>query len=151
MIPASLNTEGNIAPLNAFGESTEVGVYGGHSWKATQLGLDYRADYRYNQKISYFNGTNQALALQLEHRLSRHLTLSASQTGGTSNRAFGAFAAPAFGDTNRLGVPLNELFDVRLYYLQTNATVTWQRTARMALTRGGDVYYIKRREHSLIN
>ena len=146
-----VNEAGDIDPVSTFGVMTEVGVYGGHNWRRTQLGLDYRGDYRHNTKIDYFNGSNQALALQLEHRLSRRITLNVSQTGGTSNRAFGAFAAPAFGDTNRLGVPLNELFDVRLYFLQSNANVTWQRSARMALTGGADVFFVKRKSLSLIN
>lgn len=146
-----LNDQGEIVPQDTFGVSTELGVYGGRTWRRTQLGLDYRGDYRYNNKISYFNGTNQAIALQLEHRLTRRILMSFSQTGGTSNRAFGAFSAPAFGDTNRLGVPLNELFDVRMYYLQSNATATWQRSARMALSGGADVFFVKRRSLSLIN
>ena len=146
-----LNESGELEGVNAAGVGAEVGVYGGHNWRRTQVGLDYRGDYRHNTRRAAFNGTNQALALQLEHRLTRRISLSVSQTGGTTNRAFGGFSAPAFGDTNRLGIPLNELFDVRMYYLQSNATVTWQRTARMALTGGADAFFVKRKALSLIN
>jgi hypothetical protein len=147
-----LDDEGVLQPQNSYGVSSEVGVYGGHNWKSTTMGLDYRADYRHSANLpNALNGTNQALALQLEHRLSRRVTLSFSQTAGTSNRAFGAFAVPTFSDANRLGVPMNEVFDVRLYYLQSNLTGIWQRSARTSYIGGADVFFVKRDSLALIN
>jgi hypothetical protein len=151
LIAPVLDESGNISPVDSFGVQIEAGVYGGKDWRRHSIGLDYRADYRRQPKIPFFNGTNQAASFLTQHRLSRRILLTTQHTGGTTNRAFGGFAAPFIGNANTPGVPLNELFDVRTYFLQTSARVTWQSSARTSLSGQGEVFFVKRNSAALIN
>jgi len=91
------------------------------------------------------------LAFEYSRLLTRRLQLVFQETGGTTNRAFGSFVAPAFADVNRVGVPLNELFDVRMYYSQTNASVGWKQSARTSFSFGTQAFFIKRESNALVN
>lgn len=151
LIIPRLNAAGQLEPAAAYGVQTEVGMYGGKDWKRNSIGMDYRADYRHQPSYRGANGTNQAVSLSTQHRLSRRTMLMLQETGGTSNRAFGGFAAPAFGGPDALGIPINELFDVRLYFLQTAVSASWQKSARTAAFAAVDGFFVKRRSFSLIN
>ncbi len=129
----------------------EGGVYGGHDWRRQSIGLDYRGDYRRQQAFQGLNGSNHVLSFDYMVRPKRRLQLVLRQAGGTTNRAFGSFAAPAFGDTSRLGIPLSELFDVRTYFAQSGATVLWTKSPRLQFSFGGDAFFVKRQALSLIN
>jgi hypothetical protein len=154
---ARLDESGLVEPVDAFGTLIEGGVYGGHDWRRVSLGVDYRADYRHidtpgnNDSLKRLNGTNQVVAVDAYIRPSRRTTIVLSETGGTTNRAFGAFSAPAFGDTSRLGVPLNEVFDARTWFSQAMAGVSHQRTARLAFTGTIGGYFVKREGFALVN
>lgn len=151
LIAPVVDLNGRITSSDLYGGSVEAGVYGGHDWRRSSLGLDYRGDYRRHSQEGPFNGFNQAIALEYIIRTSRRTQLSFRETGGTVNRAFGGFAAPAFADQNRIGVPLNEVFDVRTYFSQTSAFFAWQKSARVTLGGGADGFFIKRDARSLVN
>jgi hypothetical protein len=151
VVPAVADDEGRLPTASGWGTLAEFGLYGGHDWRRTSIGIDYRGDYRYMPVRPRRDGTNHAVTLQLQNRLSRRGLLMLSATGGTTNRAFGAFAAPTFGDINRLGVPLSEVFDVRLYYAQTGAMYSYQKSARTSFGIGADGFFVKRENLSLIN
>lgn len=151
LLRPSLSDEGDFAPVTAYGTSIEGGVYGGHEWQRSSIGIDYRGDYRWNNRLSYFNGTNHALSLQYSKQMGRRTTIAFGETGGTSNRAFAGFAAPALSDFGQPGLPLNELFDVRTYYSQTSAAVAHRKSARLTLTGQGEAFFIKRKSVALIN
>jgi hypothetical protein len=154
---AALDESGALQPIDSFGTLIEGGVYGGHDWRRVSLGVDYRADYRHLSNtanipaLNRLNGTNQIVAVDAYIRASRRTTFVLSETGGTTNRAFGAFAAPAFGDTGRLGVPLSEVFDTRTWFSQASAGVSHQRTARLAFAGTVAGFFVKREGFSLIN
>jgi hypothetical protein len=151
LIAPELNESGELESRDAYGVQAEVGLYGGKDWQRHSLGVDFRADYRQQTSLGRFNGTNQALALSTQHRLSRRLFLLLQQTGGISNRAFGAYAAPTFGGLDRLGVPFDELFDTRVYYAQSSARLSYQASARTSYAVGVDGFFTKRRALALVN
>jgi hypothetical protein len=152
-----LTESGELQPLSRPGMTLEGGAYGGWDWRRVSLGLDYRGDYRHLWNLpdeatkESLNGTNQVIAIDTTFRQSRRTTTHLSVAGGTTNRAFGAFAAPAFGDTTRPGVPLNEVFDVRTYFLQADAGFTHQFSARTSASAGLTAFFVKREGNSLIN
>ena len=151
LIAPQLNESGELEGQSVYGLQVEGGVYGGKDWRRHSLGIDYRGDYRHQPAIRGFSGANHALSFHTQHRLSRRFLLMLQQTGGTTNRAFGGFAAPTFGDLDRLGVPLSELFDVRIYYAQSAAVLSYQRSGRTTLFAGADGFFIKRKNLALIN
>jgi hypothetical protein len=145
-------------PVNAKGGTLEGGVYGGHDWRRVSFGVDYRGDYRYmtapgvsDDSLSGLNGTNQVIAVDTTIRATRRTSVLLSQTGGTTNRAFGGFAAPAFGDLSRFGVPLNDILDVRTYFMQAEASVVHQRSARLSFDAGLGAFFVKRAGFNLVN
>jgi hypothetical protein len=151
LIAPQVNEQGTVDPVTAYGWSAEAGVYGSHSWRRSSFGVDYRGDYRYTDKYKRFNGFNQALSLDYQHQFSARTSVFFQQIGGISNRAFGSFAAPAFGDLGRYGVPLNEVYDVRTYYLQSSATLAHRLSARTTIGAQGSGFFIKRSDTNLIN
>jgi hypothetical protein len=151
LLRPSLTSEGELDPITAYGGSAEAGLYGGHDWRRSSFGVDYRGDYRVNTRNSAFNGFNQAVSLEFMHQVNRRTSFFVSETGGTSNRAFGGFAAPAGSELDRQGVPLNEVYDVRTLYSQTQGGVSYRKSARTTLAAQGSAFFTKRRNASLIN
>jgi len=146
-------TEGGGLPSqNYSGIQAEIGAYGGKSWRKFNMGLDYRGDYRrsnQNQNQSY-NGTNQALSLDLNFLPTNRTSFFVRETGGTTNRAFGAFSAPAFADQRTLGVPLNEVYDSRVYFSQTSGGMSYRKSARTTYSILGEGFVVKRSSPALI-
>lgn len=147
-----VDDQGNISSNAAFGTQVEGGAYGARSWQKTSVGLDYRGDYRQttNRRFSNYNGTNQALSLDVQHQFNRRLVFAFRESGGTTNRAFGGFAAPAVSDVNNLNLANTEVFDTRTYFSTTSGTLLFQRSARMSLVSGGDAFFVRRPDRRLV-
>jgi hypothetical protein len=151
LTPVRLEADGTLSQEDAYGGQVELGAYGTHSWRRTTLGLDYRGDYRRSTTRRSYDGTNQALSLDLQYQASRRTMIFLRQTGGTSNRAFGGFAAPAFSDLLSLGLANNEVFDTRVYFSQSSAGVEYRRTARSSFIAIGDGFFVKRPSNALVS
>ena len=149
LIPAAVDEQGDLQDVTLYGVQAELGLYGGHTWKRSSLGVDYRGDYRQYTRNTSFNGTNQVGSLVFGHQLSRRTTVSVQQSLGTINRAFGGFVAPAVTDLNNPGIPLNEIFDERAYFLQTAGQVAHRMSARTTVAVSGSGFAIKRSAASL--
>lgn len=146
----NLDAQGNLVGVNLVGTQIEYGAFGAKSWRKVNLGLDYRGDYRYYNQSQYYNGTNQAISVDLNILPTRRVAIFLREGGGTSNRAFGGFAAPTFVSPNNYGVPLNEVYDSRIYYSQTSGGLAYRMSARSTVTVTGDAYFVKRSDPALI-
>ena len=151
LTPVALESDGTTIPSDEiYGGQVELGAYGTHSWRRSILGLDYRGDYRQtNSNNSQYNGTNQAISIDLQHQFSRRMGLVLSQSGGTTNRAFGGFAAPV-ADPQGLNLANNEVFDSRSYFSQTGAIMAYRKSARLSFVGGADVFFVKRPDPRLV-
>lgn len=151
LLPVALDQEGELPDEDAIGTLVEAGLYGTKSWRNSILGVDFRGDYRYSDNAirRNFSGSNYALSVDYEYTASKRLVLFGRETAGTTNRAFGSFSAPAFADTDNLGVPLDELFDTRVYYTQTTGSAAFRKSARTTLVASGDYFAIKRPDQRL--
>jgi hypothetical protein len=150
LTPVRLEDDGTIVKQTAYGIQAEIGAYGTHSWKRSILGLDYRGDYRRSTRRRTFNGVNQALSLDLQTQLNRRTAIIFRETGGTTNRAFGGFAASVASDLQSLNLANNEVFDSRSYFSQTTATVAYRQTARTTYIVSGDGFFVKRPDPRLV-
>jgi hypothetical protein len=150
MIAPVIDESGNVNSVATQGLQAEIGAYGAKAWRRSSLGMDYRGDYRRYTTSSGFNGTNQALSLDFMHQFSRRLSVFARQTGGTTNRAFGGFSAPAFISPGQFGVPLNEIYDSRVYFAQTSAGASYQTSARTNYFVEAAGFLVKRTDPALI-
>ena len=150
LIAAQVDQAGNLMPVDSYGAQLEFGAYGAKAWKRTSVGLDYRGDYRKYSQARRFDGTNQSLSLDFIFRPARRFTYFSRLTAGTTNRAFGGFAAPTFSDQQNFGVPLNEVYDSRANFVQLGGGVAYQSSARSTYMAMGEGYVIKRNSNSLI-
>lgn len=153
LTPVRVEDDGTFSSDTLYSAQVEIGAYGTHSWKKAIVGLDYRGDYRKSTRSLFknYDGTNQALALDIEYRATRRTQLMFRETAGTSNRAFGGFAAPATSDLNSLGLANNEVFDTRVYFTQTSLTVAHQTSARTTWVGSGDTFTVKRPDNALVS
>jgi hypothetical protein len=151
LTPVQVETDGTIPKVNAYGGQAEVGVYGNHSWKKSILGLDYRGDYRYNSRYKNFNGMNHALALDYQYQPTGRTQLLFREVAGSTNRAFGGFVAPVITDLQTQGLANNEVFDTRVYFMQTTGIVSHQTSARTTWNVGGDVFFVRRPDQALVS
>lgn len=152
LLPVTLGTDGSITRRSVAGLQAEIGLFGGHAWRRSTLGVDYRGDWRKtNARVNTYNGSNQALAVEFDHRLNRRLMLTVAEVAGTTNRAFGGFTAPAFVEVGQPGIPLNEIFDSRIYYLQNVASVTYTQTARLSYAGSGIAFFVRRENLRLVS
>jgi hypothetical protein len=150
LIAPLVDDAGNITPVNSYGAQLEIGAYGAKTWRRSSLGLDYRGDYRRYTQASRFNGMNQALSLDYTFQPTRRMLYFTRLAAGTSNRAFGGFAAPTFADQQNFGIPLNEVYDSRSNFGQLSGGVSYQKSARSTYTVLGEGFVIKRQSRSLI-
>ena len=118
--PFSVDSSGRLKEIDGlYGEQASVGVYGTHSWKRAILGLDYNGDYRHYSEQSYFDGSDQRLALGYTFRKSKRFSIDLRETAGTASRAFGNSVFQVPGDI--VNQPTSLLFDNRTYYTQSTA------------------------------
>jgi hypothetical protein len=137
--------------FNLLGASVNVGLTGSHAWKRSSLGVDYRGSYRRYSGHSYANGTEQALDLQYTIQTGRHIVFNVSQVAGISNAANGGFVTPTTVlDQNLIGVPTNNIFDNRVYYLQSTVGMTYRMSSRLAFSFTGDGFSVHRASTSLV-
>jgi hypothetical protein len=144
LTPVQLTEDGTIATQTVYGYLAEIGAYGTHSWRRTMIGLDYRGDYRQTTRGRGFSGTNQALSFDLLYQPNRRIDIFAREMAGTTNRAFGGFAAPVHSDLSSLNLANDEVFDTRMYFNQTTAGVSFRTSARTAFIGTGDGFFIRR-------
>jgi hypothetical protein len=145
--------DGNIQSVDLVGGSVNAGLTGSHVWKRSALGLDYRGNYRrYNRRsLAYADGSEQAIDLQYNNQITRRVMLNITVVGGTSNIANGGFVTPTtILDPSLIGVPTNNIFDSRLYYVQTSVGVVYRKNSRLSFSFTGDGFTVKRAAKGLV-
>src|ERR1039457_7077639 len=78
-----VSVDANGTPVNdaSYGVSLGFGISGSHAWKHTRVGLNYSSGFTHYQKSFYDGVSSQSLQLSVIHQLSRHMTLSLSNSG----------------------------------------------------------------------
>lgn len=148
-VPA--NSQGQLGNVAAAGTEFVAGISGSHSWKHTFLGVDYQGDVTRYDKTTYYDGTNQALSLGIRHQFTRHLKLVLRESAGMFSRNYGLAGleqAVPF-DPSQTTLPNTDFFDNRTIYLNTQADLVYQRTARLSFDFGGDGFLTRRRSTAL--
>ena len=134
-----------------YGGSVSGGLTGSRSWKNASIGIDYRGDYRRYSKHSYADGSEQAIDLQYTLQATRRIIFHVTVVGGTGTNANGGLITPtAILDPNLIGVPTNNIFDNRIYYLQTSVGMTYRISSRLGFTFSGDGFTVRRSSKALI-
>ncbi len=147
--PFSLDSNGKLTqPGPLYGVEGDIGVYGVHNWRHATLGVDYLGNYRHYSGNSYYDGSDQSLALGYSVRTSKRFAIDMRQTAGTTSRGFGGFSSSVPGDL--VNQPTSLLFDNRMYYLQSTMAFNFIQSARTTYTAGGDGFLVRRQSKALI-
>src|ERR1700733_9854346 len=87
----SVGSKGNLIQVGGlYGIELGFGAYGVHSWRAAQLGLDYRGDLIHYTNDSALDSSNHALKLGLTYQKSRRLYFDLQGIGGLCSNFLGA-------------------------------------------------------------
>ena len=145
------NQQGGLANSASAGVQAAFGVSGAHSWRHTRIGLDYHGSVRHYFKQTYYDSTNHTLLLDMDHQFSRHVTLSLRESAGMFSRDYGLLGlSQAVGyDPSQTSVPTTDYFDNRTMYLDSQANLTFQKSARLSFNLGGDGSLIRYRSTAL--
>jgi len=149
LTPVSVNAVGNIPNVSAAGVEAAVGAYLFRTSQQTQVGLDYKGDFRHYTRETYFDGSDHFLSLNVIHQPSRKVMLTFRESAGTFGRAFGFSNPVASFDTTFSQAPANELFDNRTHYLSSQADVLYIKSVRTSFNLGGDGFLVRRRSGAL--
>lgn len=151
LTPVALDEKGNI-PLfsNLFGVEAELGLLGTRRWAHGALGLSYNGDYRHYTKNTYFDGSDHVLGLEGRRELGKRLFVSSRTAAGTVARSISGLGGYANTPGYAYGLPTNDIFDNRAYFLQTTADLTYQKSTRMSFSVGGDGFFVRRQSKALV-
>ena len=152
LAPFARDAQGNLLRIhNLYGIEASAGVYGVHSWKRSQLGLDYHGSYHRYLNENIYSGSDQALTLGYTHQTSRRLAFDLRESVGTLTLGNSQVANAASNDPNSSFTPGMLLFDSRMYYLSSSAFATWTQSARMSYSFGGTAFLQDRKYLGLSN
>ena len=151
IVGVSVNPEGTVPDLDSSTLQLGFGVSGVHSWRRTQLGLSYSGTLTHYSKAKSFDSLTQALSLSLTRNLSRHVTLSVSQSAGVFTNLPGlrGLQQTITFDPATIYVPTTEFYNNRTIYLTGRGGLTYQRTARLSFNFGGGAFAAIHRSSTL--
>lgn len=149
---AVTDSQGTLPNLSSYGVELVWGISGTHSWKHTKIGLDYRGSLDHQEQQSGFDSLSQAFLLGIDHRLTRHITLSVREQAGMFTRSFGlgALSQTVPFDPSQSFIPTTDFFDNRTYYLSSQADLKIQKTARLSFDLGGGEFLTRYRAEGLV-
>jgi hypothetical protein len=148
--PYSVDGAGKLATVDGlWGTEVGLGAYGVHKFRHARLGLDYKGTYRHYANNTFFNGTDQSLALGYTYQKSRRLVFDTRQIAGTVSQGT-SFAGSLPTVTDALVTPSSLLFDNQANFLQSSLDVNLIKSERTVFTFGGEGFGIWRKATGLI-
>jgi hypothetical protein len=150
--PVAVTSTGQLLTVGGlYGVEANLGLYGSHSWRTAQLGVDYRGVFREYQGNSSYDAIDQYLTLGYTWHQSRRIIWKATLLGGILDDALGGIGyEPAVTSVTSVASPSSLLFDSRSYYLQGGVDLTLQQTARTSFTIGGQGFDVWRQSTYLV-
>ena len=141
---------GNLAPGGgSYGVEGGFTVSGQKKFRRSVFGISYFANYSHFFNVQNFNGTNQSINLAYSRRVTKRIDMMWNTAGSITNRVLGNplnLQADGFGF---LSTPVNELFDARIYFIQSNMAVGYLVNNRWQLQFGGNGGMIRRSAKAL--
>ena len=140
---------------NAASEGLQVsfGVSGMHSWKHTQVGLDYVGSISHYAKTTYYGGYNQSLLLSVTHQISRHASFWLRENASITSYGLASPGLPQtvpFDPASTYN-PTTDFYDNRTTSLSTQAGFTLQKSTRLSFNLGVQDSLIYRRSPVLFS
>jgi hypothetical protein len=131
--------QGTLGNIASAGLQVAFGVSGMHSWKHTQVGLDYVGSLAHYTTTTYYGGYNQSLLFSVTHQLSRHAVFSLRENASITSQGLGFPGLPQtvpFDPASTYN-PTTDFYDNRTTSLSTAASFTLQKSTRLSFSLGG--------------
>jgi hypothetical protein len=152
--PTSIDSKGNLVTINGlYGAEGNIGLYGSHSWRRSQLGLDYHGVFRHYQGNSGADGIDQFLVLGYTLQESRRVSFNGQVLAGLLSNGISGVSILAPTPTltsNEVALPSSLLFDSRSYFLQGGLDVKITQTPRTSFSLGGQGFEVWRQSKQLV-
>lgn len=147
----AVSSKGELGNTASAGLMVSGGISGTHSWRHTQIGLEYHGDIKEYSKATYYDGSDQSLALSLKHQFTRHLYVNFRENAGeySTQLASASLEQAISFDPSQSSLPTTDFFDNRTIYLSTQADLVYQRSTRLSFSVGGDGFVNRRRSTAL--
>jgi hypothetical protein len=143
--------QGQLATSAATGVALTWGVSGAHSWRHDKVGVYYRGGLIHYFGYKGYDSVDQSLLFSEDHQFSRHLSATLRTSAGLLKRDFGILSLPqtiSF-DPASAYIPTTDFFDNRTAYINTQASMAYQRTARLSFYASGTNVLIRRHSKAL--
>jgi hypothetical protein len=151
--PVAVDSSGNLVQTGAlWGTTLNWGLYGRHQGRRYLLGVDYLGAYRHSPVNGYSNGVSSVLALDISSQLSSRTMWFASTHAGSVASAFGGWIAYAGflpGTAGSRGVPTNDIYDTRNYFIAHSESISYLVSPRLFVTAGVNLNFIRRQSNAL--
>jgi hypothetical protein len=151
--PVSVDSSGNLVQTGAlWGVGVNWGLFGRHRGRRYLLGVDYVGAYHHYGQNTYYNGVDTVLALDIKSELSKRMEWYSSTQAGSVASAYGGWTAYAgfLPGVVGPGVPVNNIYDNRNYFLVHTEAITYLVSPRLSVTAGGNANIIRRQSNALV-
>jgi hypothetical protein len=146
-----LNSQGNPANVASPAIQISGGVSGVHSWRHTQVGLNYNASLTHYFTSSFYDNSTQSLLFSVTRQFTRHATFVLKENAGMYSLNPGPAGLPQTVpfDPSTTAAPTTDFYDNRTIYESTQADFTFQKSTRLSFDLGGDSNLIRYRSAAL--
>ncbi|MGB9454469.1 MAG: hypothetical protein WCB12_00360 [Bryobacteraceae bacterium] len=147
----STNSQGQLANVASKGLELDVGISGVHSWRQTKISLNYAGAAREYTPATYYSGIDQSLMLGITQQFSRHVILQLNESAGIFTEPYGlpSLSTTVSFDPSTTYTPTTDFFNNRTIFTGTQVLLTYQRTARLSFSFGGDGALTRYRSNAL--
>jgi len=144
------DSKGNLTPgTGSYGVDGGFSLAGQKKLRRSVFGISYFANYSHFFNVSSFNGTNQSVNLAYSRRITKRTELTWTTAGSITNRVIGNPLNRQTDGLELIVAPVNELFDSRLYFLQSNLAVSYLLNNRWQLQFVGNGGIVRRQARAL--
>lgn len=154
---ASLTPSGTLTSSgNLYGTVFTAGFSGRKVYRHDQFGIHAATQYqRYYPSSNGFSGSNTNIAVDYTHVLSRRLSLNLVGTGSLLSQNY-TLQNPAIdpdislANINLASSPNIQIFDTSTKQFNSQASITWQLSARLSVNFGGGYFAVIRDNPALL-
>ncbi len=149
--PIVTDENGNLVRRTAVGMMASFGVAGSRPFRKALLNLAYNGGVTHYPNIPFLTFSNHRGAIDYSHSLSRRITYQANGGVNIMNSPFaGGFGLPG-GNLSVDGDPVTEVFNTPMYSMNTQQSVSYQRSVRFGVNLGGGAFNTFRRSNALVS
>jgi hypothetical protein len=142
--------DGNLAPAaGSYGVQGGFEVAGQKASRRSVLGLSFSGNYNHFPSLPGFSGFNQALTLAYARRVSRNLEMNWTNTASSTNRLLGNPLGLQSNGADPVSAPLSELFDTRIYFVNSQMSLAYRLNSRWQIVGGGNGGVVRRQNRAL--